>query len=123
MSGLKLPGSISKIKKIFLKKMDFMFQFHKQQPADKTERTFSHFLFWIIGLKYAGFFLFFLVPFYLHHSHNNKMFKLLCLHPEINSYFSTGPFKKTVFSGSTYFYLSFKNLLQNYFCREDLISN
>ena len=28
----------------------------KQQPAYKTERTFSYLLFWIIGLKDAGFF-------------------------------------------------------------------
>ena len=80
----------------------------KQQPAYETERTFSYLLFWIIGLKDAGFF--FLVPFYLHHSHNNKMFRWPCLHPENNSYISTVPFKE---KGSTYFHLHFKNLLQN----------
>ena len=36
-----------------------MFKFHKQLPAYKTEHTFSHLLFWIIGLKDAGVFLFF----------------------------------------------------------------
>ena len=87
-----------------------MFKFHKQLPAYKTERTFSHLPFWIIGLKDAGVFLFFLVPFYLHHSHNNKMFQWPCLQPESNSYFSTVPFNE---KGSTYFHLHFKNLLQN----------
>ena len=85
-----------------------MFKFHKQQPAYKTERTFSHLLLWIISLKYG--FFFFLVPFYLQHSHKNKMFQWPYLHPENNSYFSTVPFKE---KGSTYFHLHFKNLLQN----------
>ena len=53
------------------------------------------------------FFPLFLVPFYLHHSHNNKIFQWPCLHPESNSYFSTVPFKE---KGSTYFHLHFKNL-------------
>ena len=53
-------GLYSKIKQILLKKVDFMFKFHKQLPAYKTEGTFSHLLFWIIGLKDAAVFLFFL---------------------------------------------------------------
>ena len=103
-------GLFSKIKKILLKKIDFMFKFYKQQPSYKTERTFSYLLFWIIGLKDVGFLLFFLIPFHLHHIHNNKMFQWPCLHPENNSYFSTVPFQE---KGSTYFHLHFKNLLQN----------
>ena len=54
---LKLSGFIFWNQKNSFEKMDFMLQFHKQQPAYKTEHTFFLLLFWIISLK-AAFFVF-----------------------------------------------------------------